>query len=182
MAQIFLPETANKIYGMLNLPADAWQGAVEQLKPGHTISTAEILFEKITDEMVEAERQKLQPAENLTNTNFPPMKELISFDDFTKMDLRLGKVIAAKKMENADKLLVLTVLTGIDERTIVSGIAMHYTAEEIVGKSVVVLMNLAPRKIRGVESHGMLLMAENEEGKLSALVSERGFEEGPTIS
>jgi methionyl-tRNA synthetase len=98
------------------------------------------------------------------------------------MDLRLGKVIAAKKMENADKLLVLTVLTGIDERTIVSGIAMHYTAEEIVGKSVVVLMNLAPRKIRGVESHGMLLMAENEEGKLSALVSERGFEEGPTIS
>ena len=110
------------------------------------------------------------------------MKELISFDDFTKMDLRLGKVIAAKKMENADKLLVLTVLTGIDERTIVSGIAMHYTAEEIVGKSVVVLMNLAPRKIRGVESHGMLLMAENEEGKLSALVSERGFEEGPTIS
>jgi methionyl-tRNA synthetase len=98
------------------------------------------------------------------------------------MDLRLGKVIAAKKMENADKLLVLTVLTGIDERTIVSGIAMHYTAEEIIGKSVVVLMNLAPRKIRGVESHGMLLMAENEEGKLSALVSERGFEEGPTIS
>lgn len=182
MAQIFLPETANKIYGMLNLPADAWQGAVGQLKPGHTISTTEILFEKITDEMVEAERQKLQPAENLTNTNFPPMKELISFDDFTKMDLRLGKVIAAKKMENADKLLVLTVLTGIDERTIVSGIAMHYTAEEIVGKSVVVLMNLAPRKIRGVESHGMLLMAENEEGKLSALVSERGFEEGPTIS
>jgi len=85
-------------------------------------------------------------------------------------------------MENADKLLVLTVNTGIDERTIVSGIALHYKAEEIIGKSVVVLMNLAPRKIRGVESHGMLLMAENEDGKLSALVSERGFEEGPTIS
>ena len=182
MAQIFLPETAHKIYGMLNLPADAWQGTLERLQPGHTIRAAEILFEKITDEMVEAERQKLQPAENLNNTNFPPMKELISFDDFTKMDLRLGKVIAAQKMENADKLLVLTVHTGIDERTIVSGIAMHYTAEEIIGKSVVVLMNLAPRKIRGVESHGMLLMAENEEGKLSALVSERGFEEGPTIS
>jgi methionyl-tRNA synthetase len=110
------------------------------------------------------------------------MKDLISFDDFTKMDLRLGKVIAAQKMENADKLLMLTVNTGIDERTIVSGIALHYSVEEIVGKSVVVLMNLAPRKIRGVESHGMLLMAENEEGTLSALVSERGFEEGPTIS
>ncbi|MFM7663538.1 MAG: methionine--tRNA ligase [Bacteroidota bacterium] len=182
MAQIFLPDTAHKIYGMLNLPADSWQGAPERLPPGHTIRAAEILFEKITDEMVEAERQKLQPTENPTNTNFPPMKELISFDDFTKMDLRLGKVIAAQKMVNADKLLVLTVNTGIDERTIVSGIAMHYTAEEIIGKSVVVLMNLAPRKIRGVESHGMLLMAENEEGKLSALVSERGFEEGPTIS
>ncbi len=182
MAQIFLPATAKKIYGMLNLTGDSWQGTIARLQPGHTIRAAEILFEKITDEMVEAERQKLQPAENLTNTNFPPMKELISFDDFTKMDLRLGKVLAAKKMENADKLLVLTVHTGIDERTIVSGIAMHYTAEEIIGKSVVVLMNLAPRKIRGVESHGMLLMAENEEGKLSALVSERGFEEGPTIS
>lgn len=180
MAQIFLPETANKIYGMLNLSADSWQGTLAQLQPGHTIRAAEILFEKITDEMVEAERQKLQPAS--TQQNYPPMKDLISFDDFTKMDLRLGKVMAAQKMENADKLLVLTVHTGIDERTIVSGIAMHYTAEEILGKSVVVLMNLAPRKIRGVESHGMLLMAENEEGKLSALVSERGFEEGPTIS
>jgi len=182
MAQIFLPETAKKIYGMLNLPADSWQSNVARLQPGHTISPAEILFEKITDEMVEAERQKLQPTEHLTNPKFPPMKDLISFDDFTKMDLRLGKVIAAQKMENADKLLVLTVNTGIDERTIVSGIALHYKAEEIIGKSVVVLMNLAPRKIRGVESHGMLLMAENEEGKLSALVSERGFEEGPTIS
>jgi len=84
-------------------------------------------------------------------------------------------------MENADKLLELTVDTGIDERTIVSGIAAHYTPEEICGKSVVVLMNLAPRKIRGVESNGMLLMAENHEGTLSALISDRGFEAGPTI-
>jgi methionyl-tRNA synthetase len=165
---------------MLNLPIDSWQGKVAPIHSGHSIHNAEILFEKITDEMVEAERQKLQPAS--TQQNYPPMKDFISFDDFTKMDLRLGKVTAAQKMENADKLLVLTVNTGIDERTIVSGIALHYTAEEILGKSVVVLMNLAPRKIRGVESHGMLLMAENEEGKLSALVSERGFEEGPTIS
>jgi methionyl-tRNA synthetase len=109
------------------------------------------------------------------------MKELIQFDDFTKMDIRLGKVLSARKMENADKLLVLTVDTGIDERTIVSGIAQHYTPDEITGKSVVVLMNLAPRKIRGVESMGMLLMAEDSEGNLSALVSERGFEGGPTI-
>ena len=97
------------------------------------------------------------------------------------MDIRLGTIKQAQKMENADKLLVLTVDTGIDERTIVSGIAQHYTPEEIIGKSVVVLMNLAPRKIRGVESQGMLLMAEDHEGKLSALISDRGFDAGPTI-
>jgi methionyl-tRNA synthetase len=158
---------------------DSWQGTLSLIEPGHSIEQAEILFEKITDEMVEAERQKLQPAS--TQKKYPPMKDLISFDDFTKMDLRLGKVSAAQKMENTDKLLVLTVNTGIDERTIVSGIAQHYTVEEIIGKSVVVLLNLAPRKIRGVESHGMLMMAEDKDGKLSALVSERGFEEGPTI-
>ena len=110
------------------------------------------------------------------------MKDRIEFDDFTKMDLRLGHVVAAEKMEKADKLLVLKVDTGIDVRTIVSGIAQHYTPEEIIGKSVVVLMNLAPRKIKGVESNGMLLMAENQEGKLSALVSDRNFGGGPTIS
>jgi len=109
------------------------------------------------------------------------MKDLIPFDDFAKMDIRLGTVKQAQKMENADKLLLLTVDTGIDERTIVSGIAQHYTPEEMVNKTVVVLMNLAPRKIRGVESHGMLLMAEDHEGKLSALVSDKGFEAGPTI-
>jgi methionyl-tRNA synthetase len=179
MAQIFLPETAKKMYRMLHLPMDSWQGTLSLIEPGHSIEQAEILFEKITDEMVEAERQKLQPAS--TQKKYPPMKDLISFDDFTKMDLRLGKVSAAQKMENTDKLLVLTVNTGIDERTIVSGIAQHYTVEEIIGKSVVVLLNLAPRKIRGVESHGMLMMAEDKDGKLSALVSERGFEEGPTI-
>ena len=110
------------------------------------------------------------------------MKELISFEDFTKMDLRIGHVIAAEKMENTEKLLVLKVDTGIDERTIVSGIAKHYDAAAILGKKVVVLMNLAPRKIRGVESHGMLLMAENSEGELSALISDRDFDFGVTIA
>jgi methionyl-tRNA synthetase len=98
------------------------------------------------------------------------------------MDFRLGKVTAAKKMEKANKLLVLTVDTGIDERTIVSGIAAHYTPEEILGKTVVVLMNLPPREIRGVVSEGMLLMAENHTGSLSAITDDLDFGAGPTIS
>ena len=180
MAQLFIPETAAKIYGMLGVSPDTLQGEVTLIPAGHPINQPEILFEKITDELVAEEKQKLTHAAP-QQTPYPAMKELIQFDDFTKMDIRLGKVLSAKKMENADKLLVLTVDTGIDERTIVSGIAAHYTPEEICGKSVVVLMNLAPRKIRGVESNGMLLMAENHEGTLSALISDRGFEAGPTI-
>ena len=180
MAQVFLPQTSHKIYQMLNVAADEWNTMLSLIPAGHALNPAEILFEKISDELVTEEKAKLTPT-TTPNNPFPAMKELIQFDDFTKMDIRLGTVISARKMENADKLLVLTVDTGIDERTIVSGIAQHYSPEEITGKSVVVLMNLAPRKIRGVESMGMLLMAEDSEGNLSALVSERGFEGGPTI-
>lgn len=180
MAQVFLPQTSHKIYQMLNLSADEWTTKLPFIPPGHTLNPAEILFEKISDELVTEEKAKLTQT-TTPSSPYPAMKDLIQFDDFTKMDIRLGKVLSARKMENADKLLVLTVDTGIDERTIVSGIAQHYTPDEITGKSVVVLMNLAPRKIRGVESMGMLLMAEDSEGNLSALVSERGFEGGPTI-
>jgi methionyl-tRNA synthetase len=180
MAQVFLPQTSHKIYQMLNVAADEWNTVLPLIPSGHAINPAEILFEKISDELVTEEKAKLTPT-TTPNNPFPAMKDLIQFDDFTKMDIRLGTVLSARKMENADKLLVLTVDTGIDERTIVSGIAQHYSPEEITGKSVVVLMNLAPRKIRGVESMGMLLMAEDSEGNLSALVSERGFEGGPTI-
>lgn len=180
MAQVFLPQTSHKIYQMLNLAADEWNTELPLIPAGHILNPAEILFEKISDELVTEEKAKLTQT-TTPNSLYPAMKELIQFDDFTKMDIRLGTVLSARKMENADKLLVLTVDTGIDERTIVSGIAQHYSPEEITGKSVVVLMNLAPRKIRGVESMGMLLMAEDSEGNLSALVSERGFEGGPTI-
>jgi methionyl-tRNA synthetase len=109
------------------------------------------------------------------------MKDAIAFDDFTKMDLRMGTILAAQKVEKADKLLQLTVDTGIDHRTIVSGIAEHYAPEDIIGKTVLVLLNLEPRKIRGIESQGMILMAENEEGKLSFLASEKEFGPGPTV-
>ena len=109
-------------------------------------------------------------------SKFDPQKEETSFDDFTKMDIRVGKILTAEKVEKADKLLKLTVDTGLDSRTIVSGIAEHYTPEEVIGKTVTVLMNLAPRKIRGVESQGMILMAENENNELSFVTPEKDFE------
>ena len=110
------------------------------------------------------------------------MKEPIDFDTFQKMDLRMGKIIAAEKIEKADKLLKLTVDTGIDTRTIVSGIALNYAPEAVVDKTVLVLLNLAPRKIRGVESQGMVLMAEDEEGDLSFLATEKEFLHGQSVS
>ena len=113
--------------------------------------------------------------------SFDPQKEETSFDDFMKMDIRLGKILDAEKVKKADKLLKLTVDTGLDKRTIVSGIAEHYSPEDVVGKTVTVLMNLAPRKIRGVESQGMILMAENEEGKLSFVSPEKDFGPGGEV-
>ena len=110
-----------------------------------------------------------------------PQKELVSFDDFTKMDIRVGEILTAEKVKKADKLLKLTVDTGLDKRTIVSGIAEHFTPEEVIGKRVSVLLNLAPRKIRGVESQGMILMAENAEGKLSFVEPAEGFNAGSEI-
>ena len=180
-SRVFLPNTAQLLLEILGVNSTKWDNTTQLISSGNTIGTPTILFEKITDEWVEQEKSKLNISP-ITNSNYPIMKELISFEDFTKMDLRIGHVIAAEKMENADKLLVLKVDTGIDERTIVSGIAKHYETADIIGKKVVVLMNLAPRKIRGVESHGMLLMAENSEGELSALISEKDFGAGPLIS
>lgn len=144
-------------------------------------NTPEILFQKIEDSFVEQEVEALQATKEVTVTNFPPQKPNVSFDDFTKMDIRLGKIIEAEKVPKADKLLKLTVDTGIDTRTIVSGIASYYNPEEVVGKTVSVLLNLEPRKIRGVESQGMILMAENENGELSFVSPEKEFGAGGEI-
>ena len=115
------------------------------------------------------------------NSNFEPQKDEITFDDFSKLDIRLGKILTAEKVEKADKLLKMTVDMGIDQRTIVSGIAEHYCTEEVIGKTVQVLINLAPRKIRGVESQGMILMAENENGELSFMSPEKDFGKGGDV-
>ena len=180
--QLFLPATAEKLSKMLNASWSDFSdlGRTDLLEAGHQIGEVQILFAKIEDTLVETEVAKLK-ATAAPTSKFPPMKDAIAFDDFTKMDLRMGTILSAQKVEKADKLLQLTVDTGLDHRTIVSGIAEHYAPEDIIGKTVLVLLNLEPRKIRGIESQGMILMAENEEGKLSFLSSEKEFGAGPTV-
>ncbi len=184
--QPFLPATAKKIGQFLNFEANQWSAAgnPDLLHAGHKTDKPSILFQKIEDELVEFEIQKLKNtlSENDTEAaSIEPQKAEATFDDFMKMDIRLGKILNAEKVEKADKLLKLLVDTGIDRRTIVSGIAEHYTPEEIIGKTISVLVNLAPRKIRGVESQGMILMAENAEGTLSFIGPEKDFGPGSTI-
>ena len=150
--QLFLPATAEKLSKMLNA---SWAhfsdlGRTDLLEAGHQIGEVQILFAKIEDTLVETEVAKLK-ATAAPTSKFPPMKDAIAFDDFTKMDLRMGTILSAQKVEKADKLLQLTVDTGLDQRTIVSGIAEHYGPDDIIGKTVLVLLNLEPRKIRGIE-------------------------------
>jgi methionyl-tRNA synthetase len=177
--QPFLPSTAEKLSHFLNFKTSDWTdaGNPDLLKAGSMTNEPTILFQKIEDSLVDTEVAKLQSA-NAVESVFEPQKEAISFDDFTKLDIRLGTILEAEKVEKADKLLKLTVDTGIDKRIIVSGIAEHYSPEDVIGKTVQVLLNLAPRKIRGIESQGMILMAEDTEGKLSFMTPEKGFEAG----
>ena len=180
--QPFLPATAKKLSEFLNFHTSDWTnaGRDDLLKTGQMTSIPSILFTKIEDELVAFEVAKLTKTDENMSA-FEPQKETINFEDFGKMDIRLGTILSAEKVEKADKLVKLLVDTGIDKRTIVSGIAEHYSPEEIVGKTVSVLMNLAPRKIKGIESQGMILMAENEDGKLSFMTPEKGFSAGGTI-
>jgi methionyl-tRNA synthetase len=179
--QPFLPATATKLSEFLNFQVTDWSlaGGHNLLEEGHPTNSPTILFPKIEDSLVEEEVARLHV--ETAESQFEPQKPEATFEDFTKMDIRLGKIISAEKVEKADKLLKLIVDTGIDQRTVVSGIAEHYKPEEVVGKTVQILINLAPRKIRGIESQGMILMAENENGELSFMVSEKNFERGGDI-
>ena len=172
VSEPFLPSTSQKLKTMLQLPTHSWE-AVEKgatlLEPAHQIGTAALLFAKIEDAEIEHQLEKLTQSKlenTLANKVVEPQKETVSFEDFSKLDLRVGTIISAEKMPKAKKLLVLQVDTGIDVRTIISGIAESFTAESVVGKRVTVLVNLAPRALRGVESQGMILMTETPEGKL----------------
>jgi len=166
----FLPTTVEKLLQILNLDD-------KTILTGHRINKAELLFAKIEDEQIQQQIDKLIITKK-SNLKAKPMKDEVSFEDFTKMDIRTATILTAEKVEKADKLLKLTVDTGIDERTVVSGIAEHYSPEEIIGKQVSILMNLAPRKIRGVESQGMILMAEDNAGKLSFVSPTKETENG----
>ena len=158
----FLPNTAKKIRTMLNI-----EKGFEGYEPGHTIGKADLLFSKVEDEEMDKQIEKLKKVENSTEeSNARPFKDNISFDDFMKMDIRVGTILTVEKVKKADKLLQLSVDLGSETRTIVSGIAQHFNPEDVVGKQVSVLCNLEPRKIRGVESQGMILMAEDDAGKL----------------
>lgn len=174
LSEPFLPFTAAKLKEILNLEEgsltwDAITLNTALIKAGHTIGQAELLFTKIEDEEIQKQIDKLETTKTANaaeNRIVEPQKDLIAFEDFAKMDIRTGTILEAEKMPKANKLLVLKVDTGIDVRTIVSGIAESFKPEDIIGKRVTVLVNLAPRALRGVESQGMILMTQNSEGKL----------------
>lgn len=180
--QPFLPRTAEKIQTMLNMDALSWEqaGNADIIPEGHQINKAELLFSKVENAVIEAQIQKLEETK-LQQQGAEPQKDATTFDDFQKMDIRVGTILTAEKMKKAKKLLKLTVDTGIDQRTIVSGIAEHYAPEDIIGKQVSVLVNLEPRKIRGVESQGMILMAEDKDGSLFFVSPVNEVSEGSTI-
>ncbi|MFJ1351442.1 methionine--tRNA ligase [Capnocytophaga canimorsus] len=173
LSEPFLPFTSEKLKKILCLSAlknnIVWGDTSKELLPtGHTIGQAELLFVKIEDEAIEKQLNKLEStkkANEQASKTLSPQKETITFDDFAKMDIRIGTILEAQKMPKANKLLILKVDTGIDIRTIVSGIAESYSPEEIIGKRVTILANLAPRTLRGVESEGMILMTTSPKGK-----------------
>jgi len=193
LSEPFLPFTSSKLAKMLNIDStenrNSWEDISTEkvlLPENHQIGKAELLFAKVEDEEIQQQIDKLEATKKANSTETAeviPQKEFIEFDDFTKFDLRVGTIIEAEKMPKAKKLLVLKVDTGIDKRTIVSGIAEHFKPEEIVGKKVSVVANLKPIKLRGTMSEGMILMTENAEGKLVFVnPDENGVNSGTVIS
>lgn len=173
----FLPFTSEKIFKMVSLEHKMWKdaGDVNLLAEGTRLGTVEMLFDRIEDEAIEKqvdrliETKKRNEAEKQVEVK--PQKPETTFDDFSKIDLRTGVILAAEKVAKANKLLKLTVDTGIDKRIVVSGIAQYFSPEEVIGKQVCILVNLAPRMLKGIESQGMILMAEDADGKLSFVSS-----------
>lgn len=186
LASPFMPMTAEKLAKMLNMQPVAWFEAesTELLPENAEINAPELLFEQIDDKAIALQIEKLQQTKKdnaLSEANVEAQKESISFDDFAKTDIRVGTILSAEKIAKTKKLLKLTVDTGIDKRTIVSGIAEYCKPEEIIGKQVSVLVNLAPKNIKGIESHGMILMAENPDGSLCFVSPEKTTKNGGTI-
>ena len=187
VAEPFLPFTAGKMYGMLGLEGLRWEkaGSADLLKSGISIQQATLLFDKIEDQVVEAQVNKLLEAKKkneMENAQAAPMKDIITYDDFAKLDMRVVKVLTVEPMPKSKKLLKLTVDTGLGQRTVLSGVAEHFKPEELIGKQVVMLINLAPRKMMGIDSEGMILMAEDRDGSLKLLQPHQTVFNGATIS
>lgn len=198
LSRPFIPDASTRMRTMLGLAPLSDKGELDAmlqtlaaggalLPAGHPIGVAEHLFTRVPDEVINAQIEKLNQA-NAANTvaaeaepttvQYEALKPMIQYDDFAKMDIRTGKILTAEKMEKSKKLLKLTVDLGFEQRTILSGIAEHFTPEQVIGQQVIVLANLAPRVMMGTESQGMILMAENAEGKLSFVSPTEGWPTG----
>jgi len=190
----FLPFTAAKLCHMMKVVDRMldWDngGSLQLLKTGYALRAPELLFRKIEPAEIDAQMEKLRagnqaagpaPVESTPAPATAPLKDTIQFEDFEKIDLRVGQIIAAEKVEKADKLIKLTVDLGFEQRTVVSGIALHFNPEDIIGKKVSLVANLAPRKMRGIESNGMILMAEDADGKLVFIHPAEAAQNGSAI-
>ena len=178
----FMPSTSSKIADLLNQKLLNWKDAGDSnlIAAGHVINKPSLLFEKIEDDLVEAQMNKLEASKNVEPT-IEKQKDYATFDNFAALDIRVGQIIEAQSVKKANKLLQLTVDTGLDKRTVVSGIAEHFSVEEIIGQKVSLIINLEPRKLRGVMSEGMILMAEQADGTLSFVSPPSGLPNGSTI-
>jgi methionyl-tRNA synthetase len=186
VAEPFLPFSAKKIAGMLSLPPLKWKDAaiLEWLPAGQKLNPSELVFDKIDDYQIEAQVQRLLETKKnneAVSSEVTAMKSIIEYDDFSKMDIRTGTILEAEKVPKTKKLLKLTIDTGMDVRTVVSGIAEYFEPSEILGKKVSILVNLAPKNLKGIESKGMILMAENADGKLFFVTPEEGSSNGSPI-
>ena len=182
----FLPFSSEKLRKMLNMDTFEWSelGKDNLLPVGHQLNKPELLFEKIEDATIEAQVQKLldtKKANEEANYKANPIRPNIEFDDFTKLDIRVGTILECQKVPKADKLLQFKIDDGLETRTIVSGIAKHYQPEELVGKQVCFIANLAPRKLKGIVSEGMILSAENNDGSLAVIMPGREVKPGSEV-
>ncbi len=182
----FLPFSTKKLSGFIRYERADWEmtGSDNLLEPGHQIDKASHLFQKIEDKEIEKQIQKLLDTKKENEDNnkeVNPAKENITFDDFSKMDIRTGTILEAEKVPKTKKLIKLLIDTGIDKRTVVSGIAEYFKPEEIIGKQVSILVNLEPRKLRGIESQGMILMAEDADGKLVFVSPDEPVQNGSEV-
>jgi methionyl-tRNA synthetase len=182
----FLPFSAKKIAEFLNLPSLSWHdgGRADLLDEGHKLNEPSLLFSKVEDEAIEKQLQKLQKSKEMNEAakaGSKPQKDNISYDDFARMDIRVGKILEAVKVPKTKKLMQLKVDTGIDIRTVVSGISEYFEPEAIIGKQICILANLEPREIKGIKSQGMILLAEDASGKLVFVTPEELVRSGSEV-